>query len=202
MPKRSPRQGICTSRREKGKVMKTSIGLLELRSIPPGIETADAVLKSASVELLLATPICPGKYVIIFSGAVGAVDRAMETGEKTAGSWLVCRHTVHNVNAAVPAALLGTVDPGEIRSLGVLETISALGAVRAGDICAKAAAVRLLEIRIARGLGGKGYLILTGEVASVQAAITACTEELSETGEIISTSVIASPHPGVGATIF
>lgn len=36
--------------------MGKSIGLLELKSIPVGIETADAVLKAANVELLTATP--------------------------------------------------------------------------------------------------------------------------------------------------
>ena len=50
--------------------MGKSIGLLELKSIPVGIETADAVLKAANVELLTATPTCPGKYVIIICGAV------------------------------------------------------------------------------------------------------------------------------------
>ena len=45
--------------------MGKSIGLLELKSIPVGIETADAVLKAANVELLTATPTYPGKYVII-----------------------------------------------------------------------------------------------------------------------------------------
>ena len=43
--------------------MGKSIGLLELKSIPVGIETADAVLKAANVELLTATPTCPGKYL-------------------------------------------------------------------------------------------------------------------------------------------
>ena len=60
--------------------MGKSIGLLELKSIPVGIETADAVLKAANVELLTATPTCPGKYVIIICGAVGAVKSAMESG--------------------------------------------------------------------------------------------------------------------------
>ena len=41
--------------------MGKSIGLLELKSIPVGVETADAVLKAANVELLTASPTCPGK---------------------------------------------------------------------------------------------------------------------------------------------
>ena len=36
-----------------------------------GIQTADEMVKAGNVELLLSTPICPGKYVIIVGGHVG-----------------------------------------------------------------------------------------------------------------------------------
>lgn len=62
---------------------------------------------------------------------------------------------------------------------------------------AKAANVRLMEIRIARGLGGKGFVILTGEVSAVRSAVKAAMNQLEETGDITSSSVIASPHPGL-----
>ena len=48
--------------------MKRAIGLVELKSIPAGIQTADEMLKAAEVELIMANPVCPGKYVIIVSG--------------------------------------------------------------------------------------------------------------------------------------
>ena len=65
------------------------------------------------------------------------------------------------------------------------------------DYAAKAANVRLMEIRIARGLGGKGFVILTGEVSAVRSAVKAAMNQLEETGDITSSSVIASPHPGL-----
>ena len=170
--------------------MGKSIGLLELKSIPVGIETADAVLKAANVELLTATPTCPGKYVIIICGAVGAVKSAMESGRQTAGIYLVGHHTINNVHASVPEAIVGTSEVGHIASIGVIETMTALTAVEAGD-------VRLMEIRIARGLGGKGFVILTGEVSAVRSAVKAAMNQLEETGDITSSSVIASPHPGL-----
>ena len=172
--------------------MGKSIGLLELKSIPVGIETADAVLKAANVELLTATPTCPGKYVIIICGAVGAVKSAMESGRQTAGIYLVGHHTINNVHASVPEAIVGTSEVGHIASIGVIET-----AVEAGDYAAKAANVRLMEIRIARGLGGKGFVILTGEVSAVRSAVKAAMNQLEESGDITSSSVIASPHPGL-----
>ena len=53
--------------------MGTSIGLLELKSIPIGIETANEMIKAATVQLLTATPTCPGKYIIIISGNVVSI---------------------------------------------------------------------------------------------------------------------------------
>lgn len=174
--------------------MGMSIGLLELKSIPAGFETADAMLKAADVELLVASPVCPGKYVIIISGQVGAVKSSMESGCQTAGVFLICHHTINNVHESVPAALIGVADVGQLASLGAVETMSALTAVRAGDIAAKTSSIRLMEIRVARGLGGKGYLTFTGEVSAVKSALNSCVNQLAETGDITSSCVIPSPH--------
>lgn len=174
--------------------MAQSIGLLELKSIPVGMETADEMLKAASVELLLATPICPGKYIIIVSGNVGAVKSSVKAGIGMAETFLVGHHIINNVHESIPAAISGTAEVTNVSAIGIIETISALTAVTAGDIAAKASNVRLIEIRIARGLGGKGFLIFTGEISAVKSAVNSCLNELKETGEITSHSVISSPH--------
>ena len=40
------------------------------KSTPIGIQTADEMVKAANVELVLANPVCPGKYMIVVSGDV------------------------------------------------------------------------------------------------------------------------------------
>ena len=177
--------------------MGKSIGLIELKSIPAGVQTADEMLKAANVELLVAAAICPGTYIILISGQVGAVKSAMETGRQTAGTYLICHHTINNVHSSLPGALMGTAEAEKITSLGMVETMSALTIVRAADIAAKASNVTLLEVRVARGLGGKGYLTLTGEVSAVKSAISSCLNQLADTGDITSTCVIPSPHKGL-----
>lgn len=174
--------------------MKNSLGLLELRSIAVGIKSADEMLKSADVKLVMATPICPGKYVILITGNVGAVKSAMETGIREADIFLVESHIINNVDEKVVPALSGTSIIEDIKSIGVIETISALTSVKAGDIAVKASNVEIIEIRIARGLGGKGFIIICGELSAVKSAIKSCVSELKEGGQIISTSVIASPE--------
>ena len=174
--------------------MGISIGLLELKSIPIGIETADEMIKAANVQLLIASPTCPGKYIIIVSGNVGAVKSSMNVGLRIAGSYMVGHHIINNVHESLPSAILGVTEVEKISSIGVIETISGLSAVNAGDIAAKAAKIEMLEIRIARGLGGKGFLVFTGEVSSVRSAVKAVANMMGETGEITSHCVIPSPH--------
>ena len=64
----------------------------------------------------------------------------------------------------------------------------------AADVAAKAAKVDMLEVRIARGLGGKGFLVFTGEVSAVRSAVKACANMMGETGEITSHCVLPAPH--------
>ena len=174
--------------------MGISIGLLELKSIPVGIETADEMVKAANVKLLTASPTCPGKYIIIISGNVGAVKSSMNVGVRVAGHYMVGHHIINNVHESLPAAILGVTEVEKIGSIGVIETISGLSAVNAGDFAAKAAKIQMLEIRIARGLGGKGFLVFTGEVSAVRSAVKAVANAMGETGEITSHCVIPSPH--------
>jgi len=48
-----------------------AIGLVEYKTVPKGVEAADAMLKASEVRLLFSSPICPGKYVSIIFGEVG-----------------------------------------------------------------------------------------------------------------------------------
>ena len=60
--------------------MFRAIGVIELKSIPKGVEATDAALKSAGVELIAAHPSCPGKYEIILTGSISNVTAAVEAG--------------------------------------------------------------------------------------------------------------------------
>ena len=174
--------------------MKKAIGLIEVKSIPMGILAADEMLKSANVELLLANPICPGKYMILIGGDVGAVKNSIEKGKSVADIFLVEDNIINNVDERVLVAISGMSDVSSIKSIGVIETISALTIIKAADVAVKASNVQLIEVRIAKGLGGKGFLVMTGEISSVKSAIKSCENELGKLGEITSTSVLASPH--------
>lgn len=174
--------------------MNTALGLLEFKTIPVAVDATDEMLKAAEVELILASPICPGKYITIIRGEVANVTTAVNRGVTVGGFYLINSHIITNVSEEVMPALSGSTMVDEIEALGIIETVAAVSAVMAGDIVAKAGQVKLIEIRLARGLGGKGEVFYTGELGSVEAAAKAATSRLGEDGSIVSSVVIARPH--------
>jgi microcompartment protein CcmL/EutN len=174
--------------------MKKAIGMVEVASIPQGIGAADAMLKAGSVELLQALPVCPGKYLVLISGDVGAVKTAVRAGAAAAGHALIDTLVLPNVHDSLPAAVAGAINPAEPEALGVIETLSCPSALIVGDTAAKAADVDLVEVRLARGLGGKCFVTLTGDVGAVKAAIRAAEAAIAESGLHSGSIVLPAPH--------
>ena len=181
--------------------MRKAVGFVEIKSIPVGIQTADEMVKAGNVELLLATPMCPGKYIIIIGGQVGPVKSAMSKAELVSGIYLINTHILDNIREEVLPAISGFTKMDNIQAIGAIETISALTAVIAADVAVKASKVDIVDLRVARGLGGKGYLIITGEISSVRSAVNACLAKLGVSGEVTSTSIIPRPHDSIVQTL-
>ena len=78
-----------------------------------------------------------------------------------------------------------------MNAFGILETYDAASIIVAADVAAKTAIVDLIELRIAKGMCGKSYLILTGEVAAVEAAIEKAKQAAAKDGMYLDSSVIA-----------
>lgn len=171
-----------------------SLGLIELRSVARGLKTTDEMLKSADVEIIMSSSICPGKYVILVSGNVGSVKNAVETGIRIADSFLVKSSIITNLDERVIQALSSTNMLKEIKSIGVIETRTALASIKAADVAVKASNVELIDIKIKIGLGGKGIVILTGEFSAIKSAAQACLNEFKSTKEVVDISVMSSPH--------
>ncbi|MBI4663828.1 MAG: BMC domain-containing protein [Verrucomicrobia bacterium] len=174
-----------------------SIGLIELSSIAAGFQVADAMLKAGNVRLVLSRSICSGKYMVLVGGDTAAVQSAVAAGAEAANGCLIDEFVIPNVHPDVFPAL-GRTQPGEPNgALGILESFNIATLIKAADAAAKAATVTLLEIRLAMAMGGKAFVSLTGDVASVEAAITAGRRVVSEAGMLVYAVVIPRPHPDV-----
>ena len=174
-----------------------SIGLIELSSVPSGFEVADTMLKAGNVRLLLSRSICSGKYMTLIGGETAAVEAAVQAGADAANGCLIDSFVIANVHPDVFVALGRTQTPEPTGALGILESFNVATLIQAADTAAKAAAVQLLEIRLAMALGGKAFCTMTGDVASVQAAVGAGRQVIAEAGVLVNAVVISRPHPDV-----
>ena len=174
--------------------MFKAIGVIELKSIPKGVEATDAALKSAGVELVAAHPSCPGKYEIVLTGSISNVTAAVSHVQAKFDGYIIDSSVMGRIDEQVIKALFGTQTSARKGSLGLIETYSAATTIKAADIAVKTACVEIFDLRVSRGMGGKGVIMLTGEVGDVTAAVEAGSAYAKQSGQLSSNAIIAAPH--------
>ncbi len=177
-----------------------ALGLIETTSIARGLVVADAMVKKAPVALAFARPVTPGKHVVVVTGEVAEVDEAMQVGVAVAAQTLVDRLFLPQAHAAVIRALGGGRRAAGLASLGIVETFSVAATLLAADAACKASEVELAELRLADGLGGKAFFIVTSTLDLVEAAVDAATRVL-DPGLLLATEIIAAPHADLVETL-
>jgi microcompartment protein CcmL/EutN len=167
-----------------------TLGAIELTSIARGYSVVDQMIKRAPVQLLDAGAYCPGKFLIIVSGEVAAVEEALEAGERVAGAAFFGRLFIPNLSPSVIPAINRnpTPEPGE--TVGVIESFSAVSAIDAADAAVKSADVTIESVNLLEGIGGKAFVILSGELTDVSSALEAGRGRIPE-DMIVETQVIS-----------
>jgi len=151
--------------------IEPALALLELDSIAAGIAAGDAMAKRAPIDLIRAGTVHPGRYLVLVGGAVADVEEALAAGREAAASAVLDAVLLPNVHPEVVATMRGARREAAGEALGVIETATVAAVIEAADAGLKGARVRLVELRLADDLGGKGYLLFTGPVAEVEAAV-------------------------------
>lgn len=178
-----------------------ALGMVELNSIAIGVEAADAILKAANVRVVKVQPVCPGKYVVVVNGSVADVKASIEAGAEVGGMHVVDQMVIPRVHPDVISAMSGCVDLKGVEALGVIETFSLAQALLSADQAVKSAEVALMEIRLATGLGGKSFVLLTGTVSAVRAAAAAASEARGGEDMLAGTAVIPAPHEDLASAL-
>ena len=182
--------------------MSDAIGMVETVGLVGIVEAGDAMAKAANVQLLGWDKVGSGLVTVFCSGDVAAVKSAVDAGS-TAAARVGQVHSVHVIPR--PHEELGAIMPergesgeGEgVRALGLIETRGATGVIEAADAMSKAADVDIVRVR---EIGG-GYItvLVSGDVGSVQASVSAGSEACERVGELVSQHVIPRPHDDVVA---
>ena len=174
--------------------MFRAIGVIELKNIPKGVEATDAALKSAGVQVVAAHPSCPGKYEISLTGSISNVTASVSHVLSKFDGYVIDSSIMGRIDEQVIKALFGTQKTARTGSLGLIETYSAATTIKAADIAVKTARVEIFDLRVSRGMGGKGVILLTGEVGDVTAAVEAASAYAKQSGQLSAESIIAAPH--------
>jgi len=173
-----------------------ALALLEFHSIAAGIEAGDAMVKRAPVERILAGTIQPGYYLVLVTGEVADVSEAVDAGVLTGGETLRDRLLLPNVHPGVVAALGGARESGgetaAADALGIVETETVAAGILAADAGLKGAEVRLNQLRLGDGLGGKGLALFTGLVSDVETAVAIGGDAVA--AHVVRRAVIARLH--------
>lgn len=173
--------------------MGKAIGMVEFQTVSTGMSGADTMIKTAEVDIIECSTVCPGKYIVIISGELSAVKASVDAAKSKYGAKVIDSFVLGNPHDSLFSAIYGATAPEGVEALGVMESFSAATAIVAADAAAKTALVELIELRLARGMCGKSYLLLTGSVSAVSAAIEKAEEEASARGMLLDSSVIPRP---------
>lgn len=172
-----------------------AIGMIEYKSVAKGIYSCDAMVKKAPVRIIETHAVCPGKYITIIGGEVADVDESMKAGIEAGKDMVIAELFLPQVHESIIPAMAGATKIEQFDAIGIIETFSVATCVQAADIAAKATPVQLVEVRLANGLGGKGYFVMTGELADVEASLEAAKDFAAKEGMLAACELIPSPHP-------
>jgi len=169
------------------------LGMVEFTRIATGIHATDAMVKSAPVELIESRPITPGRYISLVTGDVASVDAAVQAGIEAAGAEGVIESFVlPNLHKQVLPVLRGQNPIPEKDAVGVLETSCVTAIIRAVDAALKESAVILVRLHLALHIGGKGYAVLVGDIADIEASMDAGARMAGE--HLVEKVVIPNPY--------
>ncbi len=127
------------------------------------------------------------------AGLEGSFAAALEVSPEV----IVDHFVIPNVHPTILPAISGGTTVDKVSAVGVLETYSVAATIEAADIAVKAASVVPIRMHLAFGIGGKSYVVFTGDVADVNASITAGAASASEKGLLVQQVVIPRPHKQV-----
>jgi microcompartment protein CcmL/EutN len=178
-------------------MIEPALALIDFDSIAVGIEAADAMVKRAQIDVIRAGTVQRGRYLVLIGGTVADVQESLAAGREVGSDSVLDHVFLPNVHPEVVGAIGGGRVPEMTDALGVVETMTVAAVIHAADAGIKGADVRLVEVRMADGLGGKGIVLYSGLVADVEAAVEIGVSALERPEVLVRQVVIPQLHPAM-----
>jgi microcompartment protein CcmL/EutN len=174
------------------------LGGIELDSVAAGAQVLDTMAKKAPVRFLDVRTVCPGKYVILFTGDEASVEASLTDGAEIRPECVLSWLYIPTLHESVSQALGEVEVDYELDAVGILESFSVLGAIEAADAAAKAAGVTVVHIRWGDEMGGKSSVKFVGPLSEVQESLAAGVAVLQRKESLCKQVVIPRPHADLG----
>lgn len=167
-----------------------AIALWEFDSIAEGVFIGDAIAKHAPVAAITTGTTQPGRYLVLVSGDTASVDVAVEVVVDESPATLRDHVYLPDIAQAVAEALVRGPKRQSPRgdAAGIVETTTVASAIVAADAAVKEADVEVSILRLADGLGGKGFFIVDGDIGEVNSSVAA--SEAAAGDRLVGTRVI------------
>jgi microcompartment protein CcmL/EutN len=170
------------------------LGALEFNSIAVGFKALDEMVKTAPIAIIDARTISSGKYLIIFTGDVASVEYAYRKGIDIGMGNIVDSLFLPRVHEDVISAIGTTLETGQWDAIGIIETKSIISSIESADAAAKEAEVKIIEIRLADGFGGKSYVKMSGTLTDVQSSMASGILKAKAKDTLVMDTIIPQPH--------
>jgi microcompartment protein CcmL/EutN len=176
--------------------LKKNLILLEFKNISSAFFILNEITKNFNVNVEESRLICPGKYLLIFSGTQGDIDSVRMNVEEIKSENSKYKHIIIKTVSGISGDLLIKLNkiilyPEYVRSLGIVEFSNTAGAIEAADFIEDMSPVVILTIKIGIGMCAKGVILFEGDTSAVTDIITKVENENLE--GMISSDIVNSP---------
>jgi microcompartment protein CcmL/EutN len=170
--------------------------ILELSTIAQGYLVLDQCLKAGAVQVVEASAISPGKFLIFLKGRPEEIDKAYQAANAAAKGYILDFAVLPALQDELLQAPYGLSKVEATRDGVVVVETSGLSAMLLGlNAMLSQRPVSLIEIRAGRGIGGKSTAFFTGAAKDLAPALEAFVRTVKPRGSWINGQVIADPHP-------
>jgi len=176
---------------------ESNLAIVEFKSTARGLYVTDAMLKAAEVNLVLATSLCPGKYLTIVEGETSAVESALRIADQIGGMHVYSSEVLNSINFKVIDAINGKLGNYSLEAIAIIESMQIASIISSADEVADAVPVEFVDFRLARGCGVNSFYIFSGEYSAVNEGALRAEEFLKSRGALLAYKVISGPDKEV-----
>ncbi len=157
--------------------MKKNLILLEFKNVSSAFFILDYITKNFNVGIEESKLICPGRYLLVFSGNQGEIDNIRKEVEKIKLEDDKYKYILIKIVSGASKTLLEKLNkkiqyPEYIKSLGILEFSTTAKVIEASDFIEDQSPITIITIKIGIGMCAKGIVIFEGDTSAINNVIS------------------------------